>query len=306
MKHLKIVENHRMYFLFSILLGILFYGVTFGYYKGFQPSITFNGGIRMTVIFPEGVEKQEIEERLRKANFTKFTVRLVDVKMNKYDIDFGPEVREQLKERAKDDRTIVEELEVELLPYLQIPRENIISREIISASYGFNLFKTAISALVWTVILITVYITFRFDFSFALGGTVALLHDLLLTVGFIGIARIEPSIPVVAAVLTLLGYSINDTIIIFDRIRSKIKEKRDLLNPALLNAAIKETFSRTIITSFLTMLSLVAIILSKAETLMDFSLILIFGIFIGTYSSIAIATPIVYLYERFYQRVRSS
>lgn len=296
---MKIMKYKKYFILFSIILAITFYSITFFYYGGFEKSITFNGGIRITVMMPEGKTKNDVENQIKKAGFPKFTVRLVDVKENKYDIEFGPEVRDQLKERAKDQKTIAEELEQELLPFLEIPPNNIISRDIISASYGFKLFETATMALIWTIILITIYVSFRFDFSFALGATIALLHDLIITIGFIGIARIEPSIPVVAAVLTLLGYSINDTIIIFDRIRSKIRDKIDLTNQSILDSAIVETFSRTIITSFLTMLSLIAIIISKAESLIDFSLILIFGIIIGTYSSIAIATPIMYYYEKF-------
>jgi len=296
---MKIMKYKKYFILFSIILAIAFYSITFFYYGGFEKSITFNGGIRITVMMPEGKTKNDVENQIKKAGFPKFTVRLVDIKENKYDIEFGPEVRDQLKERAKDQKTIAEELEQELLPFLEIPQNNIISRDIISASYGFKLFETATMALIWTLILITIYVSFRFDFSFALGATIALLHDLIITIGFIGIARIEPSIPVVAAVLTLLGYSINDTIIIFDRIRSKIRDKNDLTNQSILDSAIVETFSRTIITSFLTMLSLIAIIISKAESLIDFSLILIFGIIIGTYSSIAIAIPIMYYYEKF-------
>ncbi|GIX41404.1 MAG: protein-export membrane protein SecF [Leptospiraceae bacterium] len=301
---MKIMKYKKFYIAFSLILAISFYLITFIYYGGFEKSITFNGGIRITVVMPEGKTKKDIEESVKKAGFSKFTVRLVDIKENKYDIEFGPEVRDQLKERAKEERTIAEELEKELLPFLNIPRENVISRDIISASYGFNLFETAMMALLWTLILITVYVSFRFDFSFALGATTALLHDLIITIGFIGVARIEPSIPVVAAVLTLIGYSINDTIVIFDRIRNKIRDKNDLTNQSILDSAIIETFSRTIITSFLTMLSLVAIIISKAESLIDFSWVLIFGIIIGTYSSIAIATPVMYYYEKF--RIRRS
>jgi len=296
---MKIIQYKNYYIFISFLMVIIFYSITFLYYGGFEKSITFNGGIRITLIVPEGKTKNDLEDGIKKAGFNKFSVRQVDLKENKYDIEFGPEVRELLKEKAKEERTVAEQLEQDLLPYLNIQRENILSREIISASYGFNLFETAISALLWSIILITVYVSFRFDFSFALGATVALLHDLIITIGFIGVARIEPSIPVVAAILTLLGYSINDTIIIFDRIRKKIRDKSDLINVSLLDSAIVETFSRTIITSSLTMLSLIAILISRAESLIDFSLILLFGIVIGTYSSIAIATPVMYMYEKF-------
>jgi len=296
---MKIIKYKNFYLAFSLILAISFYLITFLYYGGFEKSITFNGGIRITLIMPEGKTKNDVEDGVKKAGFNKFSVRQVDLKENKYDIEFGPEVRELLKEQAKDERNIAEQLELNLLPYINIPKENIISREIISASYGFNLFETALSALFWTLVLITVYVSFRFDFSFALGATLALVHDLIIAIGFIGVARIEPSIPVVAAILTLLGYSINDTIIIFDRIRKKIRDKNDLSNQSLLDSAIVETFPRTIITSSLTMSSLIAIVISKAESLIDFSLVLLFGIIIGTYSSIAIATPIMYTYEKF-------
>lgn len=296
---MKILEYRKFFFLLSFLLVILFYGVTFGYYKGFAKSITFDGGIRITLKMPQDKQKNYIDSKIKELGFKEFTVRLVDLKENKYDIEFGPDVREEIKKQIQDDKKIAEELEKRIIPLLEIDQESIVSREIISASYGFNLFKISLKALIWALILITVYVTFRFDFSFALGATIALVHDLVITVGFIGVSQIEPSVPVVAAILTLLGYSINDTIIIFDRIRSKMKDQTDLINFSFLNSAIQETFSRTIITSLLTMLSLIAIVISKAETLIDFANILIFGIIIGTYSSIFIATPVMYYYERF-------
>lgn len=296
---MKILEYRKFFFLLSFLLVILFYGVTFGYYKGFAKSITFDGGIRITLKMPQDKQKNYIDSKIKELGFKEFTVRLVDLKENKYDIEFGPDVREEIKKQIQDDKKIAEELEKRIIPLLEIDQESIVSREIISASYGFNLFKISLKALIWALILITIYVTFRFDFSFALGATIALVHDLVITVGFIGVSQIEPSVPVVAAILTLLGYSINDTIIIFDRIRSKMKDQTDLINFSFLNSAIQETFSRTIITSLLTMLSLIAIVISKAETLIDFANILIFGIIIGTYSSIFIATPVMYYYERF-------
>lgn len=298
-KKMKILEYRKFFFILSLLLAVVFYAITFFYYNGFAKSITFHGGIRITLITPPQKNKEYIDSKLKEIGFKEFTVRLVDVRENKYDIEFGPEVREQIKKEVNDDKKIAEELERKIIPILDINVENIISREIISASYGFNLFKIAVKALFWTIVLITIYITFRFEFSFALGATLALLHDLIITIGFIGAYQIQPSVPVLAAVLTLLGYSINDTIIIFDRIRTKMKDQTDLINISLLNSAIQETFSRTIITSFLTALSLLAILISKAESLIDFSLILVFGIVIGTYSSIFIATPIMYYYERF-------
>ncbi len=298
-KQMKILEHRKFFFALSFLFLFTFYGITFFYHRGFAKSITFHGGIRITLKIPAEQNKEYLDNQLKKIGFKEFTVRLVDLRENKYDIEFGPEVREQIKKEVNDDKKIAEELEKKIIPALKIQQDNIISREVISASYGSNLFKISVKALFWTLVLISVYIAFRFEFSFALGATVALLHDLIITIGFIGAYQIQPSVPVLAAILTIIGYSINDTIIIFDRIRSKMKDRTDLININLLNSAIMETFSRTIITSFLTAISLIAILISKAESLIDFSIVLVFGIVLGTYSSIFIASPVMYYYERF-------
>jgi preprotein translocase subunit SecF len=319
--------KYRLYYLIFSLGGMaLCFGLTYGYYGGFARSISFDGGIRLSIIFPPDMTREQIEAAVRASGLENPTIRQTDVKENKYDIEFGPDVRDrfqamvdqsnaeerkrfeaELKARPPAEgekrpvfaeKTVSGEIEKILLPHLKIKSENVISREVISASYGSDLFATSLKALFYALLIITAYVTFRFDFSFALGATVALVHDILFTLGYIGVMQIEPSVPVVAAVLTLIGYSINDTIIIFDRIRSTISDRADLASSSILDTAIRSTLSRTILTSFLTMLSIVAILVSGAESLTDFASILVFGIIIGTYSSICVASPIVQIYER--------
>jgi preprotein translocase subunit SecF len=147
------------------------------------------------------------------------------------------------------------------------------------------------------------YLSFRFQFKFALGASLALLHDLLFTLAFIGAFQIKPSVPIIAALLTLFGYSINDTIVVFDRIRENMadmKVQHNLKNT--INMSINQTLGRTFNTSFSTLISVVAIIIGGATELYDFAIVLVFGIVVGTYSSIFIAAPAVELYENLFPK----
>lgn len=323
---MSFVKYRRYYLIFSLSGMALFFGATFGHFGGFARSIAFDGGIRLSVILPADMNRDGVEAALKASGLENPVIRQTDVKENKYDIEFGPDVRDHFQaivdksnaeERKKfeeelknkpiaegekrpvfAERTVAGEIMNILLPHLNIEAEQVVSQEVISASVGSDLFEKSMWALFYAVLIITAYVSFRFDFSYALGATLALLHDIIFTLGYIGIMQIEPSVPVIAAVLTLIGYSINDTIIIFDRIRSTISDRSDLTSSTILDTAIKGTLSRTILTSFLTMLSIVAILISGAESLKDFASILVFGIIIGTYSSICVASPIVQVYER--------
>ncbi len=189
-----------------------------------------------------------------------------------------------------------------LRPALNISAENIVSRETIAASYGANLSGLALQIIIYAIIAIGIYLTFRFDFPFAVGASFALVHDLLLTVGFIGLLQIEPSIPVLAAVLTIIGYSINDTIVIFDRVRENSEGREQATLEATINLSITQTLPRTSITSVLTMLAVLALLIGGEASLRDFAVVLLFGVLVGTYSSICVAVPIVQIYEQFRHR----
>ena len=162
----------------------------------------------------------------------------------------------------------------------------------------------AIRILIYTIIGIALYLSFRFDFPFAVGASIALIHDLLFTLGVIGILRIEPSIPVLAAVLTVLGYSINDTIVIFDRIRDNTEDRSQATSSSTINLSLTQTLSRTIVTSVLTLLAVLALLLGGERSLKDFAIVVLIGVFVGTYSSIFIATPSVKYYEQFRNWIR--
>ena len=326
----------------SVLTIIAFYAITFGVNGGFEHSITFNGGIRISLNMPPGTGKKELETALKKAGFKDYQTRLANFKTNTYDLEFGPRVEEAIEKQIRMERknqyrgktpppgrnvkndkknpgkkkapetprkadrkkesslskTVTGVIETKLLKHLPfISESNIISREAISASYGGKLAKTALISFLAVIAIIGLYLSFRFDLPFAIGASLALLHDIVLTVGFIGLMKVEPSIPVVAAVLTIIGYSINDTIVIFDRIRENMEGRSATALDMTMDLAITQTLSRTVITSVLTLLAVLALLFGGAVSLYDFALVLLFGVGIGTYSSIFIASHFVQYYE---------
>jgi len=140
--------------------------------------------------------------------------------------------------------------------------------------------------------MIIIYVSARFEFSFAVGGIVALFHDVLMAAGLYCLCDRQINMTIIAALLTIIGYSINDTIVIFDRIRENVKLMRDKNFVDICNLSVNQTLSRTILTSFATMLSVLTLFFFGGGAINDFALIMIFGMISGTYSTVFIATPI--------------
>ena len=172
--------------------------------------------------------------------------------------------------------------------------------EKVGASVGDDLKKAAIYSLVIGSILIVLYITLRFEFSFAIGGILSLLHDIIIAVGFIALMGYEVDTPFIAAILTILGYSINDTIVIYDRIRENLRRKAKTGGSLedVMNDSVNEVMVRSLNTSITTLFSVVAILVFGGASLKTFIMTLLIGILAGTYSSIFVATPIVYLLNK--------
>jgi len=161
---------------------------------------------------------------------------------------------------------------------------------------GKELKQKALIALILGVIAIFFYTTWRFETAFAIGAIVALLHDVLISLGLFALLGRELSLPMVGAILAVAGYSINDTIVIFDRIREFFKGGTALNRAEVMNSAINQTLSRTLLTSGTTFLAVLILFLLGGRVINDFSLILLIGIVVGTYSSIFIASPIFWLF----------
>ncbi|MBI4891621.1 MAG: protein translocase subunit SecF [Acidobacteria bacterium] len=171
------------------------------------------------------------------------------------------------------------------------------SAEVVGPKIGAELKNKAILATLYALGGMLIYLAFRFEFSYGLAAVIAVFHDVLITLGLFSLFDKEISLNVVAALLTLVGYSMNDTIVVFDRIRESLKNARKELNPQIVNDSINQTLSRTILTSGLTFISSLALLLFGGPVLNGFSFALVVGILVGTYSSIFVASPILILWH---------
>jgi preprotein translocase subunit SecF len=167
--------------------------------------------------------------------------------------------------------------------------------EMVGPQVGADLRRKGMLSIMYAMIGILIYITVRFQFRFALGALAALFHDILITIGIFSIFNKEFTLPIIAALLTIIGYSLNDTIVVFDRIRENIRRTPKEKLESVVNGSINQTLSRTILTSGTTLIVVFCLFMLGGEVIHDFSFALLVGIFVGTYSSIFIASPILLL-----------
>lgn len=172
--------------------------------------------------------------------------------------------------------------------------------ETVGPTVGEELKEAAVWAVLAAIAAILVYIWFRFEWQFGIAAIVALLHDVISTVGLFSLLQLEFNLATVAAILTIAGYSINDTVVVFDRVRENLRKYKKLALPDLLNLSINGTLSRTVMTSLTTLLALAALYFLGGEVIRGFSVALIWGVVVGTYSSIALAVPVL-LYLKVYR-----
>lgn len=165
--------------------------------------------------------------------------------------------------------------------------------ETVGPAVGEDLREAAIKALIFAMVGICLYISFRFEFRFAITAIIALVHDVLVSLGMLALTGREVSLPVIAALLTIVGYSINDTIVLFDRIREDRKFMRKATQEEIVNTSINQTLSRTVLTSLTTLLVVLALFIFGGKVINDFSFVLLVGVLVGTYSSIFIASPLL-------------
>jgi preprotein translocase subunit SecF len=167
--------------------------------------------------------------------------------------------------------------------------------EVVSGTVSRELVRAGAFAVFGALVMMLAYIWFRFEWQFSVGAVLALTHDVTLTIGMFSITQIEFNLSIIAAILTIVGYSMNDTVVVYDRIRENLRKYKKLPLPELLNGAINQTLSRTTMTSFTTLLALFALFILGGEVLRGFAFAMIFGIFVGTYSSIFVAAPLLIL-----------
>ena len=257
------------------LLSLITRGLSFG--------IDFTGGTLLEIEYPHAVDLDEVRSALAGANFEDAMVQQFGTAR---DILVRVAPRKDLGKAEVSER-IFQSLRAASGSALDLRRV-----EFVGPQVGEDLREDGGLALLIALGGILVYVAVRFEYRFALGAVAALIHDVIITVGFFSVLGLEFSLVVLAAVLAVIGYSLNDTIVIFDRIRESFRKIRKGEVVAVVNAAINQTLSRTVMTGGTTLLVLVALYFLGGELLQGFSLALIIGILIGTYSSIYIASAI--------------
>lgn len=267
-----------------IVIGLLTAGI-----RGLNYGIDFAGGTLVELRMPRDVDIEDVRRELRGIGMGDSTIQ-----------HYGS--KDEILIRMMRSPKGIEGLQGEIIKALEVSygqgKIELRRTEVVGPQVGAALRKQAALAMAYALIGILIYITIRFEFRFAVAAILALVHDVLITLGAFAVTNKELSLPVIAAFLTIVGYSLNDTIVVFDRIRENLKLFRRESYEAVFNRSINETLSRTILTSLTTMLVVLALFFLGGEVIHDFAFALLVGIVVGTYSSIFVASPILVFWQR--------
>ena len=275
------MANAKKFGIFSIVLVVLSLGLLAT--KGLNYGIDFAGGTLIQVQYEKDAPIQEVRDRLKKiegykgANVTFFgsdTEIVIRTKTSskKVDVDTGDEIRKIL-----DGSGAFEVRRVDM----------------VGPAVGDELKTKGLLAMFWAVLGILAYISFRFEWRFAVASVVALTHDIIIAMGSLALFQIDVNLPILAALLTILGYSLNDTVIVFDRIREGIRTLKSAELNDVIDESVTRTLSRTTLTSLTTFFVVLTLYIFGGEILRGFSFTLLIGVVVGTYSSIFVASPIL-------------
>ncbi len=275
------MDASKRFGIFSLVLVIFSWGLLMT--KGFNYGIDFAGGTLIQVKYEADAPIKKIRTELKKdkmyesANVTYFgsnqeVVIRIKSSSESVDKDIGAEVQSLLKDTGK----------------LEVRRV-----DIVGASIGQEFRNKGLMAMFLAIIGILAYISFRFEWRFAIASVMALIHDISIAIGAIILMDVEVNLDILAALLTLLGYSLNDTIIVFDRIREGIRKIKDPDLAGIINESVTRTLSRTVLTSLTTFFVVLSLYLFGGEIIGGFSFTLLVGVVVGTYSSIFVASPVL-------------
>lgn len=258
--------------------GLLILSIGSLLFQGLNLGVDFEGGTLIEVGYPAPVELDKIRGQLEAAGFDRAVVQ-----------HFGS--AQDVLVRIKPDDRPQSELSNQVLEILRGASQELQLRrvEYVGPQVGEELRDDGGLAMLYALGLILIYVALRFEYRFSFGAVVALVHDVILTIGFFSLTRIEFDLTVLAAILAVIGYSLNDTIVVFDRIRENFRALRRHSSIEVLNVSINQTLSRTLMTSLTTLLVLLALFFFGGEVIHAFSIALIVGVIIGTYSSVYVA-----------------
>ena len=289
------ISKHRSGFVFSaviIVIGLVFLGI----HQGPNFGIDFRGGVNIQAKFNRAVTKTELQAKLTEVGYERAQIR-IDASKNEAFVSMGH--RPEFQQQGTSVGRILTDALLEGGDGWQALAGGVNISEVLP-SVGRDLKLAALWSVLGAIAILLIYISWRFEFRFAIGAIAALVHDVLITLGVFAVLSKEINLPTVAAFLTIIGYSLNDTIVVFDRIRENTQSLRGTDYIAVLNRSINQSLSRTVITSLTTLFVVLVIfvITGSGEEINTFALALIVGILVGTYSSVFIASPILYLWNR--------
>ena len=293
------ISKYRTGFIFSavaITIGVVFLAI----HQGPNFGIDFRGGVKIQAKFNRVVSEAELQSKLAEIGYERATIQ-IDASSNEASISMGhrPEFQQQGTSIGRILTDALLEGDFRSPGGWQALAGGVNVSEV-GPSVGRDLKWAALWSVLWSIVILLAYISWRFEFRFAIGAIAALVHDVLITLGIFAVLSKEINLPTVAAFLTIIGYSLNDTIVVFDRIRENSQSLRGTDYTTVLNRSINQSLSRTVITSLTTLfvVLVIFIITTSGEEINTFALALIVGVVIGTYSSVFIASPIVYLWNR--------
>ncbi len=268
--------------IFSILAVII--SILFLFFKGLNYGVDFKGGTLLEIrIENKNIQIQDLRSSLQ-------IPELGDVNVKKFGV--AGDFLIKFEKNANENEKFITELKNTISKKIN-SAVNFRRVETVGPKVSSELLKQGITAIALALAAMLFYIWIRFEWQFSLGSIIALIHDVIITLGIFSILSFEVNLSIVAAVLTIVGYSMNDTVVIFDRIRENLLKYSKLKTNEIADISVNETLSRTIITSLTTLLALFSIFILGGEILKGFSFAMILGVIIGTYSSIFVASPVL-------------
>jgi len=301
-RHFDFLSKAKYFVPISILLVVISAIFVIPQVHGLKMGIDFTGGTQFTVKFPEPVDTAAIRKMLGEINsggidLTKSIIQDVTGKNTKV-------ITTQLLNVERDQR-VIDRIESKLKSEFHVADSDI-SRKLIGEQVSRELAQKGWQAILLALVAILVYVSWRFRLRYAVGAVAALIHDVTIALGIFAIFGIEINLATIAAFLTIIGYSLNDTIVIFDRIRENLKIERKKSVFDIINLSVNQSLSRTLNTSITTFIPVIILFLFGGSVLRGFSLALLIGVIVGTYSSMYIANPILYAWAKKARRTKRS
>lgn len=276
----QFIRFRMAFFMISTLLAIG--SITVFGLRGLNYGIDFAGGVLMEVRFDPPVDIATVRGRLS-------GLGLGDVQIQEFGTPSDVLIRVEKQAGASD----AQQQAVAMVRGALGDDVTYRRTEVVGPKVGGELIEAGIIAVLSALFAILCYVWFRFEWQFGLAAVIALIHDVLATIGMFAMTQLEFNLATVAAILTIAGYSINDTVVLFDRVRENLRKFKKMPLPDLFNRSVNETLSRTVLTSVTTLLALLALYVLGGEIIRGFAFAMIWGVVIGTYSSVCVALPVV-------------